>query len=150
VDYFAVMSSRSSSTSHTHSDTSSPNTTTLAKYTQQLVSLARQTLNSERTHHRRFSHVLLCDEYFRLRERINNCFAGRLSYEADSAERRVEIGILMGMIETGLGVGRVERRSKWRAGGEKEEGVRRRAYEEVDGMVFGRLCVEGCRGKVER
>lgn len=86
-----------------------------------------------------------------MRERIDKCFTKRVSYEADSAERRVEIGILMGMIETGLGVGRAESRSKWRAAEDEGEMVKRRAYEEVDGMVFGRVCVEeGRRRKVER
>jgi hypothetical protein len=85
-----------------------------------------------------------------LRERIDKCLANHFPRGDDSTERRVEIGILRGMIEMGLGVGRAESRSKWRTGGEQEESAMRRAYEEVDGMVFGTCCGNGSRGKVER
>jgi len=147
------MSSRSdssTSTSSTVSNTSTPNITKFNSYIAELVILAQQTLNSERTYRRHFSHVLLSDKYFKLQRRINNYLDKRLPYRDGSTEQIVEIGTLMGMIETGLGVGRTENRARWRTEVADENGVKRRACEEVEFMVFGLICEKEGKANVER
>jgi len=143
------MSSRSSSASST-----APTTAKLSTYITELVTLARQTLNSERSYSEHYSRVSLCDEYFKLQTRINNYFTKKLDLDFQDHVARYQVLViktLLGMIETGLGRGHGD--VEWPVVEEEREGeggmMKKRVAVEVEEMVFGRQEVKSEVGGVD-
>jgi hypothetical protein len=123
------MSSRSGNSATSSNTTATDCSAKLDKYISELTTLARQTLNSERTYRRHFSPVLLNDDYSKLQARISMYFtkhAGADSVAEFAVDRVMEIKTLMRLIETGLA--RSHCKIEWPVGFEDEEKARKRAY----------------------
>jgi hypothetical protein len=126
-----------------------PHATHLERHFSSLIDLARDVLNPDDfPDRRRISGVLAADKFARTQERLNHHFKKLQDVEREGDRKRVcevqvmEIQILIRMIETALGMGYSEGKVNWPdAESEKDgnmEGVRRRVYENVEGLVFGR------------